>query len=359
MKKLIPRLAILCLPLALLYIHELLLPWDAFCFRTWDAVAVSRRLYEVVGLGPVHMPARTTLPGPWLPRISIRKVETGDLGHHTPFGIPRQVVWQTDEDGFRISPDKTSPRLVIVGDSETVGTGLSQEETFAEVLRREQGIPAYPFATADLQTYLSCPRWNKEPPPYVLYERIERFARDGVEPPKENAPPTHRKLNNRLLQEVEVALNRMDRLISIKYLQTLLNGRKPPIERQGILFLQGEDDGPEPQPPQIEAWVRSLRAYAEILRERGTQFAILVVPDKESTYADLLPDAQPRNFLSRYRSEVQRSGLNWIELEADFVASRRQGQEPQQADDTHWSAHGVRLAARNVAQWIHASPVRR
>ena len=358
MKQLLPRLALLCLPLALLYALEILLPWDTFAFRTWEAVAVSRRLYDLIGLRHLRIPARTTLPGPWVPSITFRKVETGDLGHHTPFAIPREVVWQTDEDGFRTTPDKTRPRLVIVGDSETVGSGLSQEETLAEVLRREHGISAYPFAPADLQAYLSYPRWNEEPPPYVVYEHIERYAREGLAPPNANAPPIHRKFDNHLLQEVEIALNRVQRLVSIEYLQALVNGRKPPIERQGILFLQGEDSGPEPQPQQIETMVKSLQAYAAILRNRGTQLAILVVPDKENTYADLLPGAPGRSFMSQYRCELRKADLVWIELETDFVAAREQGQAPLQKDDTHWSAHGVRLAAHNVAQWIHAGAAR-
>ena len=92
------------------------------------------------------------------------------------------------------------------------------------------------------------------------------------------------------------------------------------------------------------------------MRKRGTRLAVLVVPDKESTYADYFPNLPPRTFISRYRAAVQNAGLVWIELESDFLESRRQGQEPQQGDDTHWSAHGVRLAARNLAQWIRSSP---
>jgi hypothetical protein len=149
-------------------------------------------------------------------------------------------------------------------------------------------------------------------------------------------------------------LIRLDHFTSLAYLRKTLSGRNPPIERHGVLFLEGAEVHSEPTSSEIETSVESLKAYEQILRKRGTQLAILVVPDKESTYADYFPELPPRTFISRYRSAIQKAGLVWLELESDFLEARRQGQEPQQPDDTHWSAYGVRLAAQKVAQWIRS-----
>ena len=70
--------------------------------------------------------------------------------------------------------------------------------------------------------------------------------------------------------------------------------------------------------------------------------------------ADLLPNAPDRKLISLLRTALQGSRVTWLELERDFAAARRAGRDPQQLDDTHWSAYGVRLAARNIAAWIGA-----
>ena len=343
---------LLCLPLAIIYALEFALPWDTFTFRTWEAIQVSDRFCDLFGSGVRRIMAWTTLPGPFAPSITFHKVETGDLGHHTAFAIPRDVVWQTDNDGFRKTPrDAARPRVVIVGDSETVGTGLTQEDTLAEVLQREYDLSAYPFAPYDLQDYLRYPRWKEQPPEFVVYESIERYSLDPIPVPRMDGPPAYRPIESPPLQQLEIVWNRIQRLMSIEYLHAQVNGRKQPIERQGVLFLQGENVGHLQKPQQIESVVKSLEAYAAILQKRGSRLAVLIVPDKENTYAGLFPGGPPRRLISRLRTELRHTNVGWVELETDFVLSRQAGQAPHQRDDTHWSAHGVRLAARNLAEW--------
>jgi alginate O-acetyltransferase complex protein AlgJ len=354
MKRLLARLLVLCVPWALLVALDLSLPADAFTFRTWEAVAVSYRLYYLAGLGPLRMPMISALPGPFVPALNYNKVEEGDLGHHTIYAVRRPAVWTTDDFGFRIRPGITRPQVVIVGDSEVVGTGLSQEDTLAEVLLREYGISAYPFAPATLADFLADARLSASPPRYLILEGIERNVVEELRSVQLSATPPPRAIAATWLRSLEIALNRVQRLNMVAYFQTLINGRRAPLARRNVLFLRGEENPPSSAPDDVEAVVRTLDSYAEVLGKRGVQLAILIVPDKENTYADLLPNAPDRRLISLLRTALQGSRVTWLELERDFAAARRAGRDPHQLDDTHWSAYGVRLAARNIAAWIGA-----
>jgi hypothetical protein len=84
------------------------------------------------------------------------------------------------------------------------------------------------------------------------------------------------------------------------------------------------------------------------------RFAVLVVPDKETIYADLFEGAERPALLAALRRELSARGVEAIDLEGPFLAARARGEQPYLSDDTHWSAAGVSLAGALVAAWARA-----
>lgn len=84
----------------------------------------------------------------------------GDLQSMTveQIGVPREVVFRTDRDGFRNDHAYHGQRLVLVGDSFVVGVGDTQSDTLDAQLRRDHGIDTYnlghPGDLADYITYV-------------------------------------------------------------------------------------------------------------------------------------------------------------------------------------------------------------
>jgi hypothetical protein len=347
------RLLLVTLPLAALLVVETLLPNDAFTFRAWEALEVRDRLVDTRA---VRLFPYTTLPGPFLPDTRLSLVEEGDLGHHTPLAQQRFVSWVTDAWGYRASPADADPELVLVGDSEVVGTGLDQGETIAEVLRTGHGVGAYPYAPSNLAAFFADRRFGERPPRWLVVECVERQVLEDfqVMPALRPKPRPVQLVESAPLRAFETAWNRLNRMAALGYLRARINGRPPPLARADLLFLRGLDGVAAPDPTRIRAAAETLAALAARARAKGMRFAVLVVPDKETIYADLFPGARRPTLLAALRRELQERGVEAIDLEGPFLAARARGDQPYLRDDTHWSAAGVSLAGELVAAWARA-----
>ena len=79
--------------------------------------------------------------------MEITKIEEGDLAHHTRFAIKKKVKWMTDRYGYRKqNTDRKKHEVVIIGDSNIAGSGLTQEEILSEVLEEQLKDSVYPYA---------------------------------------------------------------------------------------------------------------------------------------------------------------------------------------------------------------------
>jgi hypothetical protein len=352
MPRFLARLLLVALPLAALLVLEALLPIDAFTFRAWEALEVRSRLVDTRA---VRIFPWTTLPGPFLPDTRLALVEEGDLGHHTPLAQRRAATWVTDAWGYRASPGGAVPELVLVGDSEVVGTGLDQGETIAEVLRTRHGLGAYPYAPSNLAAFFADGRFSARPPRWLVVECVERQVLEDyrVMPAVRPKPRPVRLVESAPLRAFETSWNRLNRMAALGYLRARLNGRPPPVARGDLLFFRGLDGVAAPDPARIRAAAETLARLAGLARARGMRFAVLVVPDKETIYADLFGVDRPP-LLTDLRRELQVRGVEAIDLEGPFLAARARGEPPYLRDDTHWSAAGVSLAGALVAAWARS-----
>ena len=352
MMRLLAKLCLLGMPLVVLVCVELAFPINAFTFRAWEALRVTGRIVDTP-LGLLF--PYTTLPGPFLPHVRIARVEEGDLGHHTAFAEQHAVVWETDEFGYRIGPSSVPPELVIVGDSTVVGSGLTQKETLAEVLRREHGIGAYPFAPATMGAFLADRRFQKAPPRYVVITCVERDVLEMLETVKPSPLQVQRIMNERF-KGLEIAWLRIKRLNVLAYLRARINGRPEPLEYGGVLFLKGSAAIEAPAPVRLHAAAKALVQYTAQGRERGFRLALLVVPNKETIYTNLLPEAPVPTLLPKLGSELRRNGVQVLDVESTFRTVWKSGHPVYLSDDTHWNGAAVQIAAQAIADWVRSPP---
>jgi SGNH hydrolase-like domain, acetyltransferase AlgX len=353
MFRLVAKLCILATPLAVLVCIELALPIDAFVFRFWEALAVMDR---PVDTPLVRIFPYTALPGPFLPQTRMAGVEVGDLGHHTAFAEPHWVSWETDEYGYRTASSSRNPDLVVVGDSTVVGAGLTQEDTLAAVLSREYGVQAYPFAPASLESFLAEQRFRDHPPRFVVVVCIERDVLGvfgEVRPPPQK-PRKVQWIRSELLKRAEFTWVRLQRLNVLKYLRAQFNGRPPPMNFGGMLFLQGEKANGSRKSTEILAAAETLARHTAQARARGFQLALLTVPNKETVYGDLLPGAPVARLLPSLHRALAERGVEALDIEGALRQTRQSGTPPFHRDDTHWNATGVRVAAAAIANWIRS-----
>lgn len=155
--------ALLLLPFGVLLALELfVLPLDTFTFRVWEAALATPYRY----------------PGPFYPNLSIKKPrEYGDFYRRgEPARVQsKPVTWYTDNYGWRNRPEvEAKPKydIVVLGDSNIVGTFLDQKDTIGEALQRRSGFAAYSYAIAHdhISLFFSDRRMVEKAPDLIVVE---------------------------------------------------------------------------------------------------------------------------------------------------------------------------------------------
>lgn len=131
------RGALLLVPFLVLQFMELfVLPIDFFTFRVWEAALASPYRY----------------PGPFYPNLHVRKAK--EYGDHYRESDPskvkgKPVEWFTDSHGWRNRPEiekREHYDIVVLGDSNIVGSFLDQKDILTEVLGARGNKIAYSYS---------------------------------------------------------------------------------------------------------------------------------------------------------------------------------------------------------------------
>ncbi|MEE8424768.1 MAG: hypothetical protein V3S11_03010, partial [Elusimicrobiota bacterium] len=277
---------------AALAMEVLVLPPDAFTFRCWEALTATEFPW--------------LWRGPFYPGRRIEKTEQGDLGKRTEFAVEKRVVWETDRFGFRKrpSPAVERPNIVLVGYSNLVGSGLTQEDTLAAVLERRVGRGVYPYASASIGAFLADPRFQERPPAEVVLVVSEGLAaKAATYDPNPPAEPKsawrvrHRRCaaENPLCRELLIRVARLRQRFFVRFLRArLLEGLDragkallgAPIPRdfdiasdRSMLFARWSLQGEEEYLAGLPEAVFRARELQDFLKERGIRMLLAPIPD--------------------------------------------------------------------------------
>ena len=326
-----------------------ILPIDFFTFRIWEAFVIKE--------------IRSICPGRFYPRMELTKLETGgDLARGTPFAIPKRVNWVTDRYGFRKKDlGGTKPQVVIVGDSNILGSRLTQEEMFSEVLENRLKVPVYPYApVGSINAFLKDSRFEQHPPAIVILSVIERsiFDLPAAKQPKKRAGGQFffkwrdRFQEIRWVQVAGIFLDRLCKMNMLHYFRARVGkgpgqGFRPfPSAFGPMYFLQGEEANREVPEDRFEGAIKMLETCKNILKERGIRFIFAPIPNKETIYYEYLPSRRRPAFLDHLVQELKRRNIETVDSQKAFEDEyRKNGTLLYFLDDTHWNENGVRLMA--------------
>jgi alginate O-acetyltransferase complex protein AlgJ len=358
-KRLTTKAIIFLLPfLGALAVEIFLFPIDHFTFRAWEALKTG-------GI-------REVFPGYFYPNQDLTKLEEGDLGHHTPYAIKKRNRWVTDSSGYRKEPSPVlRPAIVVVGDSNVAGAGVSQEETFAAVLGATLNVDTYPLAPANINTFLKDVRFLANPPDIVIVASVEKAIPTLHFPRKELIHPTRqwRSLQvvlfsmrtNTAVSAFTVPFDRMFKSNMLHYARAsarrLIGGglnRNVVVGNDGAtLFLKGALASGTMGERQVAKSVEVIEAYARALKARGSILLFLPIPNKENIYGRLLGIPGPRDFIQRLTGNLRERSIMTLDTQRIFDEAISRGSGPLYLrDDSHWNAQGIRIAAEATAAMI-------
>ncbi len=362
MKKLILKSIAIIIPFSIAIGIELfVLPIDFFTFRVWEALRV-----------------KNFLSGKFYPNMEITRIEEGDLAAHTRFAYKRKVTWITDQYGYRKqNTTREKHEVVLIGDSNVVGSGLTQEDILSEVLEKRLRLSVYPLAPTRLKTFLKDRRFKLHPPDIVIMASVERLICSL--PPAKVAPEKARTIlekqlverearfgnqifDNRFIQFVRKCLDRI-------YKENMLYSLRASLRRIGssqsqdinpysvfikddvVFFHQGASANKEVPREQFDKAVYTIKTYNELLKSKDIRFIFLPIPEKENIYHEYLRTEKPV-FLEQLIPTLRNLGIETVDTQKAFDDAFRKGAVLYQRDDSHWSAQGVKLAADLIEQTL-------
>lgn len=355
MKRFFLRMVLFLSPFLLaLGIEMFILPIDFFTFRSHEALVVKK--------------FRGLLPGRFYPNQNLTREEEGDLGHHTKYRLKRMAQWITDSYGYRKKGSDRSGyyEVVIIGQSETFGAGLTQSEILSEILENELGLGVYPFAPAGINTFLKERRFIASPPKIVILSSVER-AIPELPPLKLSGKKrwvwleaTRNKIEilkeKQWIQSLGVFFDRLYKMNMVQYIKASLKRKFSDPEEVNliwadsqfgpILYLQGAkaNEGGIDE----EKWNRAtltIKAYHDLFKSRGIHFIFLPIPNKETIFYESLGTRRPV-FLKQLVARLKQLGVDTVDTQGAFEkAYQRDSVLIYQRDDSHWNANGVQIAA--------------
>lgn len=360
-----PLLMALCIEL-------FILPIDYFTFRVWEALVVKL----------VYI-----LPGPFYPKMEIRKIEEGELAHHTPDAIKKEVKWVTDRFGYR-KQDRNHSRykMVIIGDSNMVGSGSTQKDMLSEVLEDRLKAGVYTFApTNKIDYFLKDRRFRTAPPDIVIFSSVERFISDLQPLPSDHyhlldVSPLLKQwaidlvllLRNDIVRYT--SLQSMLVLIDRLYKNNMLHYARASIRRIGIFrykniysnfihlkhgpvfFFTGPAANQDVEKSKLDQAIHTIKIYHDIMKSKGIRFIFLPIPEKENIYYEYLHTKRPV-FLEKLISGLKDLGVETIDTQTAFENAFRQGVLLYHPDDTHWNENAIRITADLIEKTLRKGMV--
>lgn len=288
--------------------------------------------------------------------------ETGDLSRDSLLfrQTSRDIELTTTPDGYRATPAAYGPpRILILGDSLSFGSGLSDAETVAWRLAERLQVGVFNGARRGGLCLLDWPELASVE--LVIEIHTERFvtpeevvrrtscARDG-RLRRASAPlwmasvPAHRYLAPAKLARAGKALARD--------LWALVRGK--PASSLAAPLLHGipvDDD-------QLSGAVAEASAVRDRIAERRLGYLFLAVPSSRTIYGSWGPEAGMNGFHRRLASKLAAVGIDSLDLEPPMRAAA-DGPRLFQPYDTHWSPAGSDLVANLIASHLEARGWRR
>lgn len=309
-------------------------------------------------------------------------MSVGDLSHLV--GVPQLLQYRherftTDEYGFR-NPVGTLDRpcdVVIVGDSAAAGFPLEDDRTLAALIRGRTGLGCYNAGLSTLSEYAGDRRFTSSPPRLVIFVNAERNLRPGPDccgsrefrwwspprrPPGDYGPePAWRSIRafrdvNRLLDRPRV-LRRHTESIYKGFLYAVGLYRFPPQinrydARRKLFFFTGgvwpHLEGRARREVEMEEAAQDIKAFHDVLAGRGTRMLVVVSPEKETVYHDLVPALRgvPVNrLLDTFFARLEELGVEHLRTHELLQAYR--AEHPDKilyvGDDTHMNERGQEL----------------
>jgi hypothetical protein len=306
--------------------------------------------------------------------------DLASLGNLPAMREYRHEVFSTDGFGFRRNADTGNDgpyRALLVGDSMSVGPGLTDNETLAARLERKWRTRVYNGASAEtdpqgLNHILFLTQRLHITEGTVIYEYLERHdlprAEELVDLSSSSSWPCE-SWRSRFsvwlegfseISGLQIVAERVYKSLSNDLI--FPNPFKSSVERKTLkngepILFYPEDIRSSRMRRSVD--VSGFQEFAAELQKRNLRLVVLLVPNKYTVYGPLLKDddaleGETPLFLNEVEKALREASIPVVNLVNLF---RQKAQEDYKRhvyiywrDDIHWNSRGVELAAEEISE---------
>lgn len=363
-------------------------PIDIYTSRVWEALSVLEK--------------NDILRGPFYPRMRLRKVESGDTPHPQNMRVPKDVTWETDRYGYRKKESNNNNfDIIIIGDSQTAGSTLTQNDLLTEQLERKLEVNVYPFAPSQINHYIQETRFEENPPKVVILASAEKlfFNLPEINTKKSTTPLLDAFWEpiriNKSVTNAAVIVDRLKKKYFMEYFRAnfmkmpeelrlrlmssskswnlvdIAQAQEKTITQEEVVLeqpvgynlakdgsmvfsIQSDEYFIDLKEKDIYWQVQKMLGYKKYLESKGTRFLIVVIPNKENIYHDLVVRGRRPQVIPSFLEGAKKAGLETVDLQTVFEKSRKENPEKllYHTDDGHWNSYGVSMAVEEIAATV-------
>ncbi|GAA4276510.1 alginate O-acetyltransferase AlgX-related protein [Aquimarina mytili] len=298
--------------------------------------------------------------GPFYPNNKSIRDGYGDLTHHTEHAIlKKNILWDTDQLGFRNETLIEFPEVMFLGTSNIAGYSVSQEKNISNQVSNFSGLSTYniaPYSFNKFTQLIDAKIVNK--PKVLVYGLVERAL-----PFLPEVSPQNSWLKNSFIKlKRTVFFNGLARCIDIPAKRSFIrfitarvnnangNGIQSDINTK-MFFFQGKAAKIDATGALLKRTADIISSYRDYCKSIGVEFVFFPIPNKETVYFDLVPlDKQP-DFLEKLYVELKKRNIHTINAIALFN-QQRHTELLYHFDDTHWNEHGIEIAAKRITKLL-------
>jgi len=345
MNKKTQLLIIITIALAPIIIQNLL-PLDNSTFRAWEATTRAIILSDK----------------PFYSNMNLQRIEEGDLGHHTQYAIKKNITWKTDKYGYRGETNTQDQYdIIIIGDSNVVSPGVTQEEMLHNLLENKTGHSTYSLAPSTINTFIKTKRFVKNNPQIIILLASERTL------------DTLPKINESISVEgyypiKEYLLDRLDQGVKLNYIRKIfLEGERREFQKhllisedKGLIFFDVSLTKQRANEEKINRTIKTMREYDGYLGEREIKLIFIPIPNRETVYYGKIPlevsqNYPQSNFTAKITQKLNEMNITSIDLLPAFQNSE---ELTYHRDDTHWNSEGIRITAELIVSTMNLSEIK-
>ncbi|HOW58888.1 MAG TPA: hypothetical protein PLO78_04080 [Candidatus Omnitrophota bacterium] len=359
MRKLIFKISFFCAVLFIYIMALSFLPLDIFTFRNWESLL----------WGTDFKPT----PGRFYPKKNTLRDEFGDLGHGTKYArVKKNIRWETDEYGFRNKQGIAAQcPIILVGDSYSVGTGVSQNAMLSAKLTLKTKTPVYNYSPIEMDRNFFDNLAAMHIQPFALI-----YETSGHVIPKEGTflKVKHSKIqtawkrkindlfNTDFFMRIAIVFDRFWKKEPFRYLQSRIDSafgvfpEAVQVDANGMMFHNEILAMGPTSHEEIKRSSLKIKKISDFFQRRGIDFIFVSIPPKSAVYFDLRPGDTlfNKDFYMTLKHELDLLGVKSIDVFSSFRSRVLSGEQLYSWDDTHWNEAGIEVAAQLIAQKINS-----